>query len=181
MKVPISCGLCILRWDALAIGAFAAICLQEKKLGDFVQEKLKPFIALLVIWFISVFLMTKSFDPVAPGWEMLNQSLAAFFGVILVWFCVIPQQGAFSLPAKFFNWSLFRHFGKYSYAIYIFHLIVGIGVVVLFRKLGLLSSNILTPWTGWSITLSSMFVSYLLARLSWITIESPFLSIGKPS
>ena len=156
------------RMDSLIVGATIAIALR----GEWGRRRLtkiwKPvsigtgfFLAMLFLWtkgflFSQPILLTIAFTV-----------LAVFFGAILVGSLI---RGSY-LERLFSNTAL-RFMGKYSYAVYVFHL-----------PLTFVSAGIWKEWVGASVWWQLLYLplvigfSILAALLSWKVIEKPFLSL----
>jgi peptidoglycan/LPS O-acetylase OafA/YrhL len=122
-----------------------------------------------------------SFPPVSSGWTTMNQTIAALFFVALLYYSLNlnnpENKKGFHMRLLSLTWL--RSIGKYSYAMYIFHLPVTLLLHTYLSK-PLISD---LPYISedkkiavFIIDLVCLFVStYLLAWLSWRLIESKFL------
>jgi peptidoglycan/LPS O-acetylase OafA/YrhL len=84
--------------------------------------------------------------------------LELIFGAVVV----VAVQGC-----SFLRWRVWQEFGKYSYGIYLLHLFVARLLSLLSHKLRYHSSVV--------VFVVGASVSYLVARVSWVFIETPFL------
>lgn len=98
--------------------------------------------------------------------------LCAVYGALLVVVLAAPVGAAW---ARVFEWRWLRSFGTYSYALYLFHFFVGI------LAAGLPYTPARNPqWfvpAQLALWATVIAVSYGLARLSWVVLEAPMLSL----
>jgi peptidoglycan/LPS O-acetylase OafA/YrhL len=99
--------------------------------------------------------------------------LCAIYGGLLVWVLTGPAR---SLRARIFEMGWLRSFGRYSYAMYLFHFFVGVMSLSLFTPGHYPHAFIPAQVVFW---LLSIGVTYALARLSWLLVEEPVLRLKR--
>ena len=166
----------ITRSDAIAMGALVAILVRHESARAFVTRHvdkmlLASFAAILVT--LAMFHGLPSQGPVA---ERFALPLTSVLSALIVFACVTTGR---SLTARLMARSLSVRWlvvmGKYSYAIYVFHL----PVHLLLRRYALarLEGGGIGAYTLY--TLAVLAVSFGLSRISWAILEQPFLSLKR--
>jgi peptidoglycan/LPS O-acetylase OafA/YrhL len=166
------------RIDTLAIGAFLAIA--SRAPGGLARllpaaRGIGAALALaLVVWFVA----GRGLDPLLPGFLVGGFSLVALaFGALLV-MTVSAQPG--SLLHAIFASPVLRAFGKYSYALYLFHL----PLRALVRDAWFTPASVpalagsLIPGQILFYAVSTA-VAFGAAVLSWYAYESRFLALKR--
>jgi len=169
----------VARWDALACGALLALALRWRgAFGQLERHSHKVFYAVAAYVVLTI-VLRHNYAPVEPGFAVLNQSAAALFFALLIYFALAPLHVESALVARWLRFSLLRKTGKYSYAMYVFHL-------PMIHVWGDLRSQWFPNW-GNDFPLLSVLgdivvvlaLSTLLALLSWRLIETPFLNLKR--
>ncbi len=147
------------RIEPMAIGSLAAIVADDELLWTkLVSYRLMLFWAGFTLWIITVFMginrVTCVFGISGIGAVALAMLIEAANG-----------HSAFDIP-------FFRNLGKYSYALYVIHYPIYLLTSGFFRSYGRFWDFLLTAIVG-------IPLSYLLARASWVLIESPFLRLKR--
>jgi peptidoglycan/LPS O-acetylase OafA/YrhL len=167
------------RWDALAIGALLALALEQSDNIQIIHKYLRQLIAALSIWSIAVLLIFHDFGAVKPSIGVFNQTLAACWGALLIFICVSPTQLLLKKIPQLLQIAPLVHLGKYSYAMYLFHLIVHQGLAHIHPRLSAYAPTLSPGLNAFLFFILIALVTYLLARLSWLLIESPALSLKR--
>jgi peptidoglycan/LPS O-acetylase OafA/YrhL len=166
------------RVDTLAIGAFLAIASRDPGgLARLLPAARAVGAALavgLVVWFVAA----GGIQPFATAFLVLGFSgVAAAFGALLA-LTVSAAPG--SLLHGVFTWRVLRSFGKYSYALYLFHL--PLRAVV--RDVGFTPASL--PAVAGSLIPGqiafyavSTALAFLAAVASWYFYESRFLALKR--
>lgn len=153
--------------DGLAAGSFLAV---------FFRLDLQSFIPYDK-WFARIVFCWTGWeiaDIFLHGTEMRLYTLSAIFFASLLYLSLNTDRNA--LIRRVCENAFLRDLGKYSYGLYVFHLMFE---YVWHKGFGnrLLLSGI-HPALGQLIYIVlAFFGTYLLARLSWVLIESPFLRL----
>jgi peptidoglycan/LPS O-acetylase OafA/YrhL len=176
LAAPYFFTLC--RVDDLAVGAFIAAMAREKD-G---LEKLRAcaqWVAIVALWaLLGTAMHIRHFFQLEPFVERYAYSaFSALYGAMLV----------FALTAKPWNWyrvaienPVFRSYGKYSYAIYIFHWLLFDQLFNRIAPLEKLADTLGTP----DAALTARFlivaaVSWAVGFVSWHAYEKHFLKLKR--
>ncbi len=153
------------RLDALAAGALVALCFTDAEYRARLEKFALPLVALS-LWGLIAFTQNASWL-----WFSLT---AVFFGSCLV--LVLGNENA-SIVKPRVSMAL-RFFGKYSYAMYVFHQPLSI----LLAKAGF-NAHVLTEMWGSrfcaivAVNFVNLAVVTLLAWLSWHLLEKQFMKL----
>lgn len=172
------------RIDALAIGGMLAFLVRQNRFERYLGLGMVFTLAGAFLFMVFIVLLEKNFSRVSGGIANLNQTVAAIGFMGLIYCCLTRSEGrTASLVRAMFMFSWLRNVGRYSYAIYLFHLPISlllhqwvspriwgsvetqgvlIGLMVFFADLALL-----------------FVVSYGMARISWWLIEKPCLNLKR--
>jgi peptidoglycan/LPS O-acetylase OafA/YrhL len=176
----------ITRLDALAVGALIAAVLRNPDWTQRVRRQIKLIAPAAFGTFLLMWLAEQqgiSF-PGNPGNTFGYLATAIAYGCVV--FVCVTDQGSNHPVCRLARWRPLRSIGRYSYAIYVFHLLV-------MRYLHLLASSIILPRLRQvhgveriPSLAASIFAlgaclgtSYLLAVVSWHLFEKHFLRMKK--
>lgn len=166
----------VARWDALAVGAFLALAVRQH---DWYARAVKwmPHISWSSFAYILVFMsLSRNFAPVGPGITVLNQTVAALLFAAMLFFAIQPEVNRPTHWQKVLTSAPLRSVGKYSYAIYVFHLPM-VQIMNGFWKDFFSQKPPLVGVTGFSILI--FVASYAAAYCSWYLLERPCLSMKR--
>lgn len=167
------------RMDALALGAFLALVVRGSSAERLKLSRLAwPVLAIAGtatgVYFIwKERLVYGDFGVYTVGFLVI----ALLFGAFLVISITTPPN---SLPGKFFNSPVLRFFGRYSYALYVFH-----HPVAIFLPLYGFSVQIFPTLRGSQLpglllfSIVAALISLALALASWHLLEARFLSLKR--
>lgn len=164
----------ISQWDALAIGALAALGFRSARWTGWLLQQNRLIGAIALGGMAAIILKARGFGIMSPEVMTIGKTLFTIVaGAVLV--------DAVARPDSWLGRSILRqpalaYLGKYSYAIYIFHL----PIAHVFR--GLFPVAATTQGTAATLEVlgqmgAVLLVSLVLARISWTLIEQPFLRL----
>lgn len=157
------------RMDSILCGCLAAFFWQAR--GTWLQNNRAAQISLALLSAVSFF----SVLAFAPRMEQCDISLVWVFSVIAVaWTSLLLSTLSFAPLQNFFRAPLMVHIGKLTYGMYIFHVASILSSIMFCRLLFHIESRVSYVAACWLMGLS---VTYVLARLSWRFLESPFLRL----
>ena len=168
--------LTLTRIDSIAFGALAALCLGEEKSVLFLGRSRKMLAvsgtALVLVFCLGWFDVRST-----PMNTFLYTLIAFFFTQLLV---LAASAGADDWAGRFFSQPFLRLAGKYSYAIYLFHM----PLKSLIRDCGFGDAQFRQlpggPFSGQLIFYFVALAACMLAgHLSWHAYESKFLRLKR--
>jgi len=159
--------LTICRLDQFAVGGLLALFLLKPVRPGAGQEK------WIAVGFGALATLT-IYLAIAGGGQFKPTVFALFFAFLMYFALTHPFAG------KLFSNRVLVHLGKYSYAMYVFHHLL-YPTAKKYVLNGLLSELSLPAQQALYLLILLAF-TYLLARISWVAIERPFLRWkGKPA
>ncbi|MFT3929897.1 MAG: acyltransferase [Spongiibacteraceae bacterium] len=166
----------VARWDALAVGALLAVMVRDTEWSQLLLRYMRPAFVGAVAYIVIYAILNRNFAPVGPSFAALNQTVAALlFGVVLFASIQTHEQGSTRWQG-FLLHPFMRLVGKYSYAIYIFHLPVNLIVVPWWSRTMMIES---APLNATCLALLVFSLSYLAAMISWALLEQPCLRLKR--
>ena len=156
------------RIDSIAIGSLIAYCVRRDTLRSLLEKHLIiTIIILLCIIFVSL-LYFSSFNPLNNYFISFGYTMnALLFGSILL---LAISKFKYNFLRMSLNNSFFRFFGKYSYAIYVFHF----PVHLLFFNYFLSILN-----NKYFASICIIFITLCISIISWYSFESRILKLKK--
>jgi peptidoglycan/LPS O-acetylase OafA/YrhL len=157
------------RMDPLALGALMALAVRD----DVWRGRLLRYRRMLGVLTLAGFLIS-----VLQNWRYPWNPLSAFFAA--AWFSVLVFQGAVNDCGPVYNrlnGPLLRKYGKYSYCIYVVHLVFIDHALALSHYLrwrwphfrGIIATAV--------VIVATNVIIYWVARTSWRYFESPILRL----
>ena len=162
------------RWDALALGALLAVIMTQKDCREMLAKIAKP--SLIIVTFVIAFqvYINHNFTSVDAGIGLLNQTTASLAFVLILYF-VVSNNAVFLTRILEVSW--FKKIGKYSYAMYIFHLPLMMLWLELARPdLSGYSALALIPVIV-AYNIAFIAINFCIAAISWHLLEYPFLKL----
>ena len=161
------------RMDELAVGAFLAVVARQRG-GLFSLSRWARPVGVAAVTVLEILIWRYGFGPTETmGMQTLGfTALAVAFGAML---SVAVSSPVGSGTAKFFAHPFLVFFGRYSYAIYVFH-----HPIMIFMKQRIANRPLF--W-GSQLPAEALFIatatltSVSLAMLSWHFYEAPFLRL----
>ena len=165
-----ACYFTTSRVDSLVVGAMTAIVIQQHP--NWPKRWMTPIGSTMLVTLSAIAIWRHGL--IFNDWPMrtFGYSLLALLFASVVWLAGATR----GRTSRFFSNPVLVIFGKYSYCLYVFHMLV---LTVCERWLG----PHLFPVLGWSANAPlplfavSMAASFAIACLSWRFYESPFLSL----
>jgi peptidoglycan/LPS O-acetylase OafA/YrhL len=166
------------RMDALAMGGLIAIMVRNPKGLALLKRIAWPALSTGTILLFTIFMQKKRLVVVDYTVTTVGLSIIAlFFAAVITIALLTPSDRGLG---KIFSSTPLRFFGKYSYALYVFHHLVAIYL----PKFGFSIKSI--PTIGGSdlpgflvFSLVATLLSTLLALLSWHLWEAQFLKLKR--
>jgi peptidoglycan/LPS O-acetylase OafA/YrhL len=145
------------RIEPIAIGSLAAILALDQQLWDkLVSYRQILFWGGFVLWATTIFVGD-------------NRAICVL-GISAIGALALAMLIDATTDRSPFDTTFFRHLGKHSYALYVIHYPIFLLASHTFQGWGRFWHPVLTAVVG-------VPVSYVLARASWVLIESPFLRL----
>ena len=166
----------ISRMDALACGAAAAAVLQIPGSMELLRRWSLPLTSFCWVLFFAAALVTRGYSMFDPICETLGHTVLAAVFAVTVLLVSVPKRIPASVARRALSIPLLRMIGRYSFAMYLFHLPLHmfIGIPLLNRF-----SPQLPPWAAVAYTASLTLTVFILGALSYWLFESRFLSLKK--
>jgi len=160
------------RADALALGMLAAVLWRNAEVRASLITNITKLYGLLgilaagigVLWLKAPQSGTRGMQTVGYTW------LGLFYALLLL----LSLSGSGGPIAQCMRIGWLREIGKVSYCIYIIHIVVN----VVCHALLLHSSPKITTVKGATVTVLAAFLTYGIAKCSWIMLENPLLRRG---
>ena len=168
--VPYQNTLC--RVDALAMGAIAAWALRVPALARRVTERCRAVVITTFALFVAGGIVTQGYPRDGLATQTIGYSILAWTSLVALVVAVLVQARG-GRPAAMLAPAALRSVGRYSYAMYIFHVPIHheIGVRLLAR-LGLTNPPIGVT-LGYFVVMSAL--TYAVAFASYHLLEKHFL------
>ena len=167
--------LTIARMDALAVGALLAIIFREANPRAILSRWIWPAGIVSGVVLISIFAWKRGFHVTDNLVMTIGFSaLALMFGSLVGLSIIVPQD---SWLGKLLSHPVLRIFGRYSYALYIFH------PIVVFSHQTLIGKKPLPFFFGSQLPALGLLIAFLtgvslvIAWCSWHGYESHFLKL----
>lgn len=174
----------VARFDALAIGGLLAIILRDPIAFSRLKPLIIPMLSCGCAYVIGVSVICHNFGPVVPVVKssdylcLLNQTVAMLISVAAIFLSIVPvaSSGAVKYWRFFLQLSAMQTVGKYSFAMYVFHMPLinfWLWISEPWINLGSLGPLLLALVNMISVTTLSL----LLAMVSWRVLEQPCLKL----
>jgi peptidoglycan/LPS O-acetylase OafA/YrhL len=169
---PFACAfLTFCRLDSLGTG-FAAACLVRSTRWPAVRENRRLLWGGLLFFSLGFAVLLKE-QYRAPGmWLTWGYTVVALFYGILLLLAYQPRE---RWLGSFFQAGWLQLYGRYSYFIYLFQVLLARPLVMLIFHGRWADTTLFT----WPENIAAMLVMLIPATLSWYLLEAPLLRFGK--
>ncbi len=169
-------GFTFARWDALALGSLLALLKVEKRIPALLSQYSYRLLLLMVGLILIQIGFLHNFTSVESGFNLLNQTTSAMVFFVLVF---IVYSKTDSILVRSLEWPIFKYIGKYSYAMYLFHLPLIIVWIDYIKPdfSGLPAFKVLLIVLAHYLVIFG--ITFLLALVSWKLLEHPLLKLKR--
>jgi len=159
----------------LASGAVIAYLAFQKGVIEWIEKM--PKRGIVLVYFLLFILVPLRFYSWKFGvyYNHVSSILPVIFSGLFV-FIILEQNFANNSFFKIKNWKLISSFGKYTYGMYCYHMIVFFVVLCIFHFTGI-DLQQMSKYVFLFIVLISFFSTLLLSELSYHYFESFFLKL----
>ena len=163
----------VTRVDGLALGSVLAVLAKDEKWRSPLQKNLRLLVPAVVGGLVVLELAARTQTFI--GFYAAEYLLIALACGALVFHCV-NLSGSSAILCSTMRWPVLQSIGKYSYAMYLFHLVVNRHQNATFRLL-VLTLRVPIPLAVLVTMAVSAMTTYLLAFATWHVIEKHFLNL----
>jgi peptidoglycan/LPS O-acetylase OafA/YrhL len=165
------------RMDALALGGAVACVMHLPALRAWMRMRLAAMSVATLLLFLLGAVLTHAYDRTTWPGQTLGYTLLAVCSAALVGSVAVTEHTAPTRLASVLAWRPLRSFGRYSYAIYVFHNLLHklVGEPWLTKHFGE-SPPVQVVFMYASLVLA---VSYLLGMCSYHVLEKHFLTLKR--
>jgi peptidoglycan/LPS O-acetylase OafA/YrhL len=159
--------------DSLILGALVAIAFQSTSNRSKLAKD-APIILLMISFVIGICIAAQPNSPIWNNRAMLTIGLStlAIFGALLIVFLQTRPEDHFA--RVFFRNPVLTFFGKYSYALYIFHWPITSLAIAVYGNSGYMG------WGMWLFFVGGCYLCTIVAALiSWNLVEKHALKLKR--
>jgi peptidoglycan/LPS O-acetylase OafA/YrhL len=163
----------VTRMDSLLIGALVAIGFRSVEYKEQLVKDAPKVLALSILIVVACILIQPD-SPLTNNGAMLTvgfSGLALLTGALIV---ILLTKSESNFARRIFRHPVLTFFGKYSYALYVFHWPITSLFIEYYLKKGY---HGFAPWLVFIVGCFS--ISLILALLSWNLMERPILSLKR--
>jgi peptidoglycan/LPS O-acetylase OafA/YrhL len=167
----------ITRWDTIALGALVAIALRNEPVREAIRSRLGLILGIGTLALVVLVGLAHGLAAEGRVAELVGQPLTCILSAAIVFACVSGDRTARLQVGltRALSMRWLTTIGKYSYAIYVFHLPVHLVI-----RARVHDSMVRGGVIGYIAYTATVFgISLLLAFVSWRLIEHPFLSLKR--
>ena len=160
------------RADALLLGVLATILLRKEQYREVFRKSGRYFAVVFALLLCGLAVLAFRFSyPFWPVMQGIGYSWVAFFYATVLVFALTRRDG---LVGRFFRNSLLRRLGTLAYCTYLIHQTVqGLVFALILRR-----PPKIDDMNGLLCALGSLFMTLLVASVSWRYFESRLIGMG---
>jgi peptidoglycan/LPS O-acetylase OafA/YrhL len=164
------------RMDALAIGGLVALLARGPRGMEALVQPAKYAVVPCTVILAVMFFQEDVLNNVAPAMQTVGYTILAFFFAAVLVFTVQARHG--SQLQRILTTSVLRTLGKYSYGMYVFHMLLYPALVMLFHDpiRGIVHSTRLSEVVFAAVSITVIFA---VAWASWHLFEKHFLKLKR--
>jgi len=160
------------RADVLAFGVLAALYWRDDSARNWLQKNHRWIYGTLFVLFLGFAAFWKwSPHQRALLTEAAGVSTIAMFYTALLGAVLCIPKGPIAAIAR---WRFLREIGTVSYCMYLIHVVVDVAC----HAVLLHSTPKTSSLRAAAVTLTAAFLTFAIAKMSWIILERPFLKMG---
>jgi peptidoglycan/LPS O-acetylase OafA/YrhL len=165
------------RMDALALGACAAAAVRIPAARAIIERRGQQIAALAAIVLLVDFFLTRGYAAYDPHAQTYGYTVLAAGFALCISITAVPVAGVTGLVVRGLAWRPLRPIGRYSYAMYVFHmpLHVFFGGALLHRLVGPHP----THSQIFAYMVASIAVNFIAAAISYHLFERHFLQLKR--
>jgi peptidoglycan/LPS O-acetylase OafA/YrhL len=167
----------IARWDALAAGALLAALMRQPSSSNWLARRMGFITGASAVALALFVVYQRGFHSNDLAVQIWGQSLIALLSASLVYYCVASGPRGESAVQRAMSARWLRFFGKYSYAIYVFHFPIQLILSYYFTDALNTGGGTMQLFKLVAYLALVLAVSTLAALLSWRLIEKPCLDL----
>jgi peptidoglycan/LPS O-acetylase OafA/YrhL len=167
----------IARWDALAAGALLTMLLRDASGRRWLSLWMPIVARVSLAALIAVLLLAHGFGPSMPPVAVVGQSVVAALSAWMIYLVAAPGTALADRAQRAMSADWLRSLGKYSYAIYVFHLPIHVagdailGDAINSGSPGVRAVRLVSYLAG------AFGLSVVAAIISWRVLEKPCLDL----
>jgi peptidoglycan/LPS O-acetylase OafA/YrhL len=170
----------ISRCDSLALGALVAIIARNPRMLSTALRWIWPVMVTVLVAIGVLYVRQHGLEPSDLPVVTFGQTLFAVLSAALVLVCATPREtGATRKLTRALSVRWLRSVGKYSYAIYIFHVPMNRLARPIFDPILSTGGSYVRLAEHLAYVIGIFACCYLAAVISWYVIEQPFLSLKR--
>jgi peptidoglycan/LPS O-acetylase OafA/YrhL len=165
----------ISRMDALALGASAAALLRLPGVRSFIERRVSQVATVAAMMLALLFFITHGYSAYDARSQSYGYTLLAAGFALCVLVAAVPATGLLRPIVRGIQWSPLRTVGRYSYAMYVFHLPLHVffGFPLLRRVVGAHPTHA----QAFLYIMASIVVNFIAAAASYHLFERHFLRL----
>lgn len=168
----------VARWDALALGALLAVAMRDTIWPTHIRTYApRAFLVVSILLAIQLAAM-REFNSTGPA-AIINQTSIALWCVLLIVVSVVQWNNKIDRIRKIFLNRNLRGMGRYSYAVYVFHVPAKVIWFSTFTIMTMPNSQWEQLWIASYNFIGITALATSAAFVSWYFLEQPFLNLKR--